>query len=65
MAEPMKNKQSDIEEGEEKSEIEKGGVIKRGLKHIKTDIKHGSRVEEGSLVDGVRKTFRSIFPKKR
>ncbi|OEK58884.1 hypothetical protein [Staphylococcus equorum] len=65
MAEPMKSKRNNTENERHKTEVKKGGVLKKGVQRMKKDFEHGSRVEEGSLVDGVRKTFRTIFPKKR
>ena len=62
MSEPMQNKHDDSED--ERKTQKRKGVFKKGIHRMKSDFQHGSRVEEGSLVDGARKTFRALFPKK-
>lgn len=64
MAEPMNRKASDISRENDNSNTPKRGFVKRGFSRMKSDFKHGSRVEEGSLLDGAKKTYRAIFPKK-
>ncbi|WP_373194704.1 hypothetical protein, partial [Mycobacterium marinum] len=55
MAEPMKRKNTDIEseihQEENKQKEPKNGFFKRAFRRFKEDVKYGSRVEEGSLID--------------
>ncbi|WP_407807703.1 hypothetical protein [Staphylococcus aureus] len=68
MAEPMRKQSTeDISEEQLENQVspkKKKGIVKRGYAKFKEDVKHGSRVEQGSLIDEVRKFYRSIFPKR-
>jgi len=66
MSEPMRKKRDETEEENDvqNDASKKSGFLRKGISRVKSDIQYGSRVEEGSLVDGARKTFRALFPKK-
>ncbi|HDA5091094.1 TPA: hypothetical protein PD879_002498 [Staphylococcus aureus] len=65
MAEPMRKKGNEYNPEDIQKTKKKPNIIKRGYRSMKEDIKHGSRVEEGSIIDVVHKTYRSMFPKKK
>ncbi|MDK7284299.1 hypothetical protein [Staphylococcus pettenkoferi] len=64
MAEPLRKKENHQDEAGKDTETQKKGFIKKGLRRFKSDIKHSSRVEEGSLIDMVAKGYKRLFPKK-
>lgn len=68
MAEPMKRRHKDDMPKKEMAESvpqEDKKFFSKAFNRVKDDFKHGSRVEDGSLIDGTQKLFRSLFPKKR
>ncbi|NMK53986.1 hypothetical protein [Staphylococcus capitis] len=66
MAEPMKQQQYEetTEQSEKAKKKKNPNIFKRGINRVKSDIKYSSKIEEGSPIDGARKLYRAMFPKK-